>query len=167
MTLEARPSDAEILRRKQERESRGRAATVATAHGQVALGPGSPLLQLGKKKVAPVLPDDPLDPGGRMNITERRRAFELEAKRRAGAIRSWEFEAIALILADRTRYHPDFLVEENDRSITLEEVKGRWYDDARVKIKVAARRFPYFRFRALRPLRKAQGGGWHVEDIKP
>lgn len=38
-------------------------------------------------------------------------------------------------------------------------------DDARVKIRVAAERFPWFTFVALRRLKKSQGGGWAREQF--
>jgi hypothetical protein len=103
----------------------------------------------------------------RMNGLEIRRAAELEAMKRSGMIRSYQFEAVRLVLADRTSYTPDFLVELNDRALMFEETKGHWRDDARVKIKVAARLFPMFRFVALTPRRRREGGGWNREDIRP
>ena len=103
----------------------------------------------------------------RMNGLETRRAAELEALKRAGEIRSYQFEALKLVLADRTTYTPDFLVELNDRALVLEETKGHWRDDARVKIKVAARLFPMFRFVALTPRKRREGGGWNREEFRP
>lgn len=170
MTLDARPTDAQLLELKAEREGK-------RVNG-VALGPDSPLHKTRKRstkaerdaarlaaRIAHV--DDAIDPAGRMNKTERARAELLEHKRRAGLILSWKFEAVALVLGDRCRYHPDFLIRERDRSFTLEEVKGRWYDDARVKIKAAARQFPEFQFIAIRKRRKKEGGGWDMEAISP
>lgn len=101
------------------------------------------------------------DPDG-MNKTERRRALELEALRRTGAIAAWAFGSVTLLLADRCRYTPDFLVATPDGRIAFEEVKGFWRDDALVKIKVAARLYPMFTFTALRP---RKGGGWDVEGF--
>lgn len=51
-----------------------------------------------------------------------------------------------------------------DGVLELHEVKGFWSDDARVKIKVAADRFP-FRFRAFKARAKRHGGGWAVEEF--
>lgn len=155
------------------RELVAKRRTATTAIGTIEVGENSPLLQksrarAGNRPGKRMLPPDPIDPGGRMNLIERRRAMELEALKRAGAIDDWRFEAIKLTLADNTTYRPDFLIVHREtRSFRLEEVKGHWEDDARVKIKVAARMFPFFNFRALRPRKKAEGGGWHTEDIKP
>lgn len=100
-----------------------------------------------------------------MNGTERRRAVELEAMKRAGAIHDWRFESLTLVLAPGCRYTPDFLVIEHDGGMRIEETKGFWRDDARAKIKVAARLFPWFRFSALRVRPQKDGGGWNVEEI--
>lgn len=94
-----------------------------------------------------------------MNKTEKRRAIELEAERRTGAIAAWSYEKITLKLADDTRYTPDFFVVEADGMIRFEETKGFWRDDAKVKIKVAAAQFP-FRFVSL----VATKAGWDITD---
>jgi hypothetical protein len=49
-----------------------------------------------------------------------------------------------------------------DGQIECHEVKGHWMDDARAKIKIAAEMYP-FRFLAVRPKAKRDGGGWDVE----
>lgn len=95
-----------------------------------------------------------------MNKTEKRRAIELEALKRDGAIHSWAYEKVTLKLADDTRYTPDFFVVELDGSIRFEEIKGFWRDDAKVKIKVAAQQFP-FRFVSL----VASRDGWERTDF--
>ena len=44
------------------------------------------------------------------------------------------------------------------------ESKGHWEDDARVKIKVAAEKFP-FQFIAITKRAKKHGGGWEIETF--
>lgn len=100
-----------------------------------------------------------------MNGTERDRAVELEAMRRSGRIAGWWFESITLLLAPDCRYTPDFVVQELDGTLRMEETKGFWRDDARVKIRLASTLFP-FRFSALRKRAKKAGGGWDVEEIR-
>lgn len=100
-----------------------------------------------------------------MNKTEARRAQELESLRLGNIVKSWQFEAVTLVLADRCRYTPDFFVEYADGHLVFEEVKGFWRDDARVKIKVAARLYPMFSFRALRVRKASEGGGWQREEF--
>jgi hypothetical protein len=108
---------------------------------------------------------DALDPRGKMNKLERSMALELEAKKRAGDIHEWRYERVTLKLADDTRYTPDFEVIENDGALTMVETKGRWMDDAKVKIKVAAEQFPERTFKAFRPRAKKHGGGWDIEEF--
>ncbi len=102
---------------------------------------------------------------GKMNRTERAYADYLERLRLAGMILRWAFEPMKLRLADRTFYEPDFLVQHTDDALELHEVKGRWEDDARVKIKVAARLHPWFEFRAVKKRPQRDGGGWEVETF--
>jgi len=99
-----------------------------------------------------------------MNKTEQSYAGCLDQLKHAGKILWYSFEAIKLRLADNTFYTPDFAVMAADGVIELHEVKGFWTDDARVKIKVAAEKFP-FRFVAIKPRAQKTGGGWEVEEF--
>ena len=100
---------------------------------------------------------------GRMNKTEERYSWELEARKRAGEVLWWAFEPVKLRLAEKTFYSPDFLVVLADCTMEMHEVKGHWEDDARVKIKVAAQAYPMFGFVAVQPEAMKRGGGWRVE----
>jgi hypothetical protein len=64
------------------------------------------------------------------------------------------YEAVTLKLGDDCRYTPDFMVIAEDDVIEFREVKGRWMDDAKVKIRVAAEKFPMFRFEAWSKVNK-------------
>jgi hypothetical protein len=101
---------------------------------------------------------------GTMNKTEAAYAALLEAQKAAGEVAWYKFEAIKLRLADNTFYTPDFAVMLCSGHLEMHEVKGFWADDARVKIKVAADMHP-FRFVAIRPKAKKDGGGWAVEEF--
>lgn len=103
-------------------------------------------------------------PPGEMNKTETAYAAHLEAKKNAGMIHWYAFEAMKLKLADNTTYTPDFAVLADDDVLEFHEVKGFWEDDARVKIKVAAALFP-FRFIAVKANPKRDGGGWKREHF--
>lgn len=85
----------------------------------------------------------------RMNKTEKNYSQHLEKLKAVGEIHDWAHEPFNLRLADRTFYKPDFIVVSNDGHIMIDEVKGRWMDDALVKIKVAAENHPWFIFRAV------------------
>jgi hypothetical protein len=101
---------------------------------------------------------------GEMNKLECQYAEHLEARRIGGEILWWSFEAMKLKLAPSTFYTPDFIVMLANGEIEAHESKGHWEDDARVKIKVAAEKFP-FRFVAARRLAKKNGGGWEFESF--
>lgn len=113
-----------------------------TAQGRAS----APVLQAkGRKPADPYVGYD----SERMNGLEARYAGRLEAMRRAGKIIFWRFEAMALRLANRTVYNPDFLIMLPDGSLGFHETKGVWRDDARAKIKIAAEQFPWFFFEAV------------------
>lgn len=86
----------------------------------------------------------------------------MEDWRQCGIVLWYEFEAMKFRLADNTFYTPDFAVMLASGELEMHEVKGFWEDDARVKIKVAARLFP-IRFVAVKPRSKKAGGGWQTE----
>ncbi|MGY3853974.1 DUF1064 domain-containing protein [Aeromonas veronii] len=96
---------------------------------------------------------------GSMNKTEQAYADHLRRLMLAGEVISYEFEPLKLRLADKTFYTPDFMVVRKDGLIELHEVKGFWEDDARVKIKVAAKQHWMFTFVGV--MRK--GANWSLE----
>lgn len=97
-------------------------------------------------------------PKGQMNQTEAAYAAHLEARKQAGEVQGYWFEAWKLRLADSTFYSPDFIVLLADGQLQAHEVKGFWTDDARVKIKVAAALHPL----AFVAVKKAKAG-WDFE----
>lgn len=99
-----------------------------------------------------------------MNGIESEYAAYLELRRAGGAIKWWKFEALVLRLADHTFYKPDFAVLAADDVIEIHETKGWWREDAKIKIKVAAKMYP-FRFFGIQKRTKRQGGGWQIEDF--
>ncbi len=106
---------------------------------------------------------------GRLKTGERNRteaAYEkfLQEQQIVGLIQWFRFEGMKFRLADNTFYTPDFAVMASNGQIELHEVKGFWQDDARVKIKVAAGAYP-FRFIAVKPRPKKDGGGWQIEEF--
>ena len=97
---------------------------------------------------------------GQMNKLETRFAEYLELQKKAGLIYWYDYEPIRLKLADRTTYLPDFMALMSDDSIQLFEVKGFWEQHARIKIKVAADKFP-FKFTAVQWVKKE----WSFENF--
>ena len=99
---------------------------------------------------------------GERNKTEAAYEAFLEALRMTGGVAWFKFEGVKLRLADNTFYTPDYAVMLSNGQMEMHEVKGFWQDDARAKIKIAAELYP-FRFLAVRPKPKKDGGGWNVE----
>ncbi len=97
---------------------------------------------------------------GVMNQTEKRYAAVLEAEKHAGSVLDYWFEPMNLKLADKCFYRVDFLVLMADGCLEVREVKGFWQEDALVKIKVAAAKFP-FRFIAVQYIKKE----WVVREF--
>ena len=81
--------------------------------------------------------------GGTMNKTEAAYAKHLEALKATGQVLWYAFEPFNLRLAAKTFYAVDFGVMLANGQMECHEVKGFWTDDARVKIKVAAAKFPF------------------------
>ena len=96
-----------------------------------------------------------------MNKTEARYSEQLDIEQSGGIVLSWAYEAVKLRLAKATFYTPDFMVMRSDGTIEFHEVKGFWRDDARVKIKVAADKYPMFSFVAVQWHKKT----WQYEQF--
>ena len=81
---------------------------------------------------------------------------------RYGSQPTWlGYEAITLKLAHDCRYTPD-VAWQRDGLLYFDEVKGFFRDDAKVKLKVAARLFPWATFRLITRVK----GDWRVEIIQ-
>lgn len=108
----------------------------------------------------------PFKVAGQMNNTER--AYEdlhLRTRKAAGEVAEWWYEAVTFKLANDVRYTPDFVVLLTNGEIEVVEVKGGLVrDDARVKLRTAADRYP-FRFYMAQLLPKKRGGGWEITEI--
>lgn len=99
---------------------------------------------------------------GQMNKTETAYAAHLEWLKQRGAVLWYRFEGIKLRLADKTFLTPDFVVMKHDGHIELHDVKGGYvFDDAMVKMKVAADQYP-FEFVIVT---KTRGGIWSFRGI--
>ena len=72
-------------------------------------------------------------------------------------------QCVTLKLADDTRYTPDFIAVKSD-AIVAYEVKGFMRDDAAVKLKVAARQYPWMQFILVK---KAKHSQWEQTPVKP
>lgn len=101
---------------------------------------------------------------GKMNGLERRYRDEiLQPQLERGEVVWYGFEKLKLRLANATFYTPDYWLILCNAKHVVDEVKGHWEDDARVKIKLAAEQFPYLHFRAWTYDRKTKV--WKREDF--
>jgi len=128
-------------------------ARVGAAHGRVPVKT-YPLSVIEE----PVKAKGALKPR-KMNKTEREYGCMLEAR---GDVAWCEFEGVTLRLGDDCRYTPDFILMLRDGTMECHETKGFMRDDALVKIKVAAARYP-FKFVLVRKTK----GEWSMTEIRP
>lgn len=94
---------------------------------------------------------------------EARYAQHLELLLRAGELSWWAYEPLSLQIAKGARYRPDFIVIEASGAISARETKGFMREAAQVRLRVAARAFPWLRFVLVR----SEGGAWVEEEIRP
>lgn len=121
---------------------------------------------IGKRKS---FDDAPKKKSGEPNKGERAYGLELAMQKNEGRIHWFAFQPITLKLAFDTRYTPDYVVQGCDGGpLTMIDVKGRkgngyWCEeDAKIKIKVAAEKFPMFRFAIVWP---AKDGVWERAEF--
>uniref|UniRef100_E6QP62 Protein containing DUF1064 n=1 Tax=mine drainage metagenome TaxID=410659 RepID=E6QP62_9ZZZZ len=96
---------------------------------------------------------------GTMNNLEAAFAAILEARKRAGDVLWYRYEAASLRLTDgalTTRYNPDFFVQLASGELVCYEVKG-FLDiggDAWLKLKLAADQYPFRFYLMQKPSKK-------------
>lgn len=95
----------------------------------------------------------------KLNKTERAYLAVLRSQRHQNV----RVQAITLKLADDCRLTVDFTYLTKEGEMVFVDVKGWQREDALIKMKVAARQFPEFRFQIV----KKSGIGWAVDDVKP
>lgn len=107
---------------------------------------------------------------GEMNGHERNYAEHLNARKIAGEVIQWWYEGIGMRVAAKCHYYPDFLVMLADGSLEVHEVKARsrdgsfrCEDDAKVKLRACAEKFP-FPLIVVWP-RGRLGDGWERVEI--
>ena len=98
---------------------------------------------------------------GEMNKLEQKYFQHLLSLKHTNQILDFWFEPMNLRLAQKTYYRPDFMVLMPDLSIEIQEVKGFMMDDANVKLKVAAAKFP-FKFQLVKWVK----GQWDITEVK-
>lgn len=105
-----------------------------------------------------------------MNSTEKRFLDHLTIEKMEGIWTEVHFQPITFHLARDCKYTPDFMTKDNEGRFTFWDTKGTkkngkafYRDDAIVKMKVAARTFPFFRF----VMAWNAGGVWVQRIIEP
>jgi hypothetical protein len=103
---------------------------------------------------------------GEMNKTENAYSNFLDIRQAAGEIHEWWFEMVKVRIAyDECWLTVDFMVQLPDGTIEFHDVKGGpTTDDAAVKEKVMADKFPFRLFEARQQAAK-RGGGWIMKEI--
>lgn len=104
---------------------------------------------------------------GELNKTEKAYRDLLEEQKTSGEILWYSFDSIKLRLANNTFLSVDFFILTKDFKLQAIDVKGSLAiitDDAKVKMKVAADKFPLEFFYAI-PKPKKEGGGFMLIEI--
>jgi hypothetical protein len=86
----------------------------------------------------------------KMNKTEQLFSKLLEKAQKEGEILRWHFEEVSLKIAPNTRYIPDFVAVLPNGRWQVFEIKGHLEDDAAVKFKSAAAKYPEISFHMIR-----------------
>jgi hypothetical protein len=104
---------------------------------------------------------------GERNKTEAAYEQHLKLLMHSGEVAWFAFEGIKFRLADKLFYTPDFSVMLSSGAMECHEIKGSraiFQDDAKAKIKMAAKDYPFV-FRVIYPRTKRDGGGWDIEEV--
>ena len=96
----------------------------------------------------------------KLNKTERAYLAHL---RGSPGVKEIGVQDVTLKLGDDCRFTPDFRYIDANGVWVMVDVKGWQRDDALVKIKVASRKFPMFRFVIV----QRNGLGWEETPVKP
>lgn len=104
---------------------------------------------------------------GEMNQTEKAYSDLLEARKVAGEVEQWYFEAVTFKLAKDCRITPDFVVYLADGTMEFVDTKGGGpvNETSKVKMRCAAEKFPQFAFVMEQRLPKKLGGGWQRTEF--
>lgn len=99
--------------------------------------------------------------GSKLNKTEAE--FLALLKAHTPEVATVHAQSVTFEIANGCRYTPDFVVFYPLGQVNAYEVKGFFRDDAAVKLKVAARTFPFVKW----TLAWKKKGGWQSQEIKP
>jgi len=123
------------------------------------------LMGLNPTPALPVQPPEALVRPAYGSKTNARYAQLLDLWQHEGKVKTWAYEPLKLRLGDTCFYTPDFLViwTMAPWPIQLHEVKGGFVrEDALIKLKTAAARYPYFVFKMLQWVKQE----WKEKEIR-
>lgn len=98
---------------------------------------------------------------GRMNRLETNYAALLDNRKHKGEILAYWFEAVAFRVGERCFWHPDFLVMLDDGTLEIHDTKGFAKDDATVKARAVAAKFPFQVYHVT----YTKKGGWKWQSM--
>lgn len=90
--------------------------------------------------------------------------LHLQQRLRDGEVRRVDFHAVKILLGDGAWFTPDFLVVALDGVLELHETKGFMREAARVRLLVAAERYP-FRFLLVKNKGSARSPQWEITRV--
>lgn len=114
-----------------------------------------------KHAVKPMIRQD------RRGLNKWEEAFREHLASAYGSSATIHREGLGIRIGNGCIYWPDFVVSGYGYSIRCYEVKGYMRDDAAVKLKVAASKFPTFSFFLVTKQSKKAGGGWDIQEVLP
>jgi hypothetical protein len=98
---------------------------------------------------------------GTMNRLEAKYATLLDERKGKGEVADWWFEAVAFRIGERCFWHPDFLVMLADGTLEIHDTKGFVQDDATVKARAVAAKFPFVVYHCT----WSKKGGWKWKQM--
>jgi hypothetical protein len=101
---------------------------------------------------------------GEMNGLEKRYAQHLGVRKATGEVLDWRFEPLKLLLAPKATFTGDFVVK-TAAGLELHETKGWWEEDARLKMKWAAKDFRWMFSRIVGVKWDAKRKDWQYEEF--
>jgi hypothetical protein len=159
---EVEAHEAKVARMKTEAEARRAALGLASGALVAPVGDPAPVPRVtSAEAVKTLLVVRETKDEAKLNKTEKAWWQILKARHAKGELAWIGCQNIALKLGDDCRYNPDFFGIEGGQLVAW-EVKGFWRDDAKVKIKTAARLFPWVQFVVVQ---RVKGGGWRTETV--
>jgi hypothetical protein len=107
-------------------------------------------------------------PEGELNGTEKEFADLLEAWKHDGKVLWWKAHPFNIRVAKGTYYRLDFLALMSDGVLTMFETKGGYTSEkGAMKIKLAAEALPVMRMVKATKRKKADGGGFELQEFNP